>query len=103
MAGSWTRSRTLTTTADRTHAYHDGAAVNPASAPHAPLKRKSTSSRPTSWHDGHHAMLAEQLGLSQGLLRRRESWIRENLASMDLGKGPISVRGPNGVAFTLER
>jgi len=55
-----------------------------------------------SWDDGHHLMLAEQLGLSRGLLRRREAWIRDVLASVDLGAGPISVRGPNGVAFTVD-
>ncbi|MBV1916670.1 MAG: glycosyltransferase family 2 protein [Sphingomonadaceae bacterium] len=56
-----------------------------------------------SWDDGHHAMLARELGLSAGLLRRREKWIREHLTGVDLGPGPVTLRGPNAVAFTLER
>lgn len=55
-----------------------------------------------SWHDGHHAMLADQLGVSSGLLRRREPQIRRWLAPLDLGPGPLTVRGPNGPAFTVE-
>jgi hypothetical protein len=48
-----------------------------------------------------HAMLAERLGVSQGLLRRREAKIREWLQAFDFGAGVVSVQGPNGVAFTL--
>jgi glycosyltransferase involved in cell wall biosynthesis len=54
-----------------------------------------------TWNDGFHQMLAERLGLSQGLLRRREARIREALAVFDFGPGPVEVRGPNGAAFTL--
>ncbi|WP_156680299.1 glycosyltransferase [Sphingomonas profundi] len=49
----------------------------------------------------HHRMLAQTLGLSQGLMRRRERAIRAMLADTDLGPGPIVARGPNGAAFTL--
>lgn len=49
----------------------------------------------------HHHMLARTLGISQGLLRRREAAVRAGLASIDLGNGPIVARGPNGAAFTL--
>ena len=50
---------------------------------------------------GHHRMLAETLGLSQGLMRRREAAIRAGLGAIDLGERPIVARGPNGDAFTL--
>lgn len=50
-----------------------------------------------------HAMLARRLGLSSGLLRKREARIREALAVFDLGPGPVTVRGPNGPAFILDR
>jgi glycosyltransferase involved in cell wall biosynthesis len=53
--------------------------------------------------DEHHAMLARRLGLSRGLLQRREAWIRGEMARFDLGPGPVTVRGPNGAAFTLDR
>jgi glycosyltransferase involved in cell wall biosynthesis len=53
--------------------------------------------------DEHHAMLARRLGLSRGLLQRREAWIREEMAVFDLGPGPVEVRGPNGTAFILDR
>ncbi len=56
-----------------------------------------------TWHNAHHAMLAEKLGISHGLIRRREGWLREQLASFDFGQGQISVRVPGGVAFTLDR
>jgi hypothetical protein len=55
-----------------------------------------------TWDDGHHAMLAARLGLSPGLLRRREALIRAALADVDLGPGPIAVRGPADAAFTIE-
>jgi glycosyltransferase involved in cell wall biosynthesis len=56
-----------------------------------------------SWNDGHHRMLANSLGLSQGLLRRRESALREGLAPFDFGPGAVNVRGANGAAFSLGR
>jgi glycosyltransferase involved in cell wall biosynthesis len=52
--------------------------------------------------DDFHTMLAQKLGISQGLLRRRESQIREWTRAFDFGPGAVSVRGPNGVAFTLD-
>ena len=54
-----------------------------------------------SWHDGHHLMLAEQLSISQGLLRRREAQIREGLAPHRLPADTIEVTGNNGPAFRL--
>lgn len=56
-----------------------------------------------TYSDEHHGMLAKRLGLSSGLLRRRENWIRNSLEAVDFGVGPIAVTGPNGVAFTIER
>lgn len=55
-----------------------------------------------SWDSGHHRMLSSELAISQGLLKRRESEIRNGLASFDLGEGPIAVRGNNGLAFTIQ-
>jgi len=49
----------------------------------------------------HHEMLADQLAISQGLLVRRESLLREELTSLDFGPGTIVVQGSNGSAFTL--
>jgi glycosyltransferase involved in cell wall biosynthesis len=54
-----------------------------------------------SWDDGHHRMLADQLSISQALLRRREAQIREGLAPYDFPCGAITVTGNNGPAFTL--
>jgi glycosyltransferase involved in cell wall biosynthesis len=54
-----------------------------------------------TWENDHHSMLVRELGLSQGLLRRREVWIREKLAGLDFGLEQVTVRGPNGVAFSL--
>jgi glycosyltransferase involved in cell wall biosynthesis len=54
-----------------------------------------------SWDQGHHRMLADRLGLSQGLLRRREAALREGLAAFDFGPGEVTVQGVNGPAFTL--
>jgi glycosyltransferase involved in cell wall biosynthesis len=45
--------------------------------------------------------VATRLGISQGLLRRREAQIREGLRPFELGPEPITVEGYNGVAFTL--
>jgi hypothetical protein len=47
-------------------------------------------------------MLAQELSISQGLLRRREMQLRESLSVFDLGAEPITVMGNNGPAFTLE-
>jgi glycosyltransferase involved in cell wall biosynthesis len=54
-----------------------------------------------SWHQGHHRMLADELGISAGLLRRREAAIREGLSVFDFGPEPVSVVGPSGLAFIL--
>jgi hypothetical protein len=54
-----------------------------------------------SWNDGHHKMLADQLSISQALLRRREAQLREGLAPHGFSPGSISVLGSNGPAFTL--
>ena len=54
-----------------------------------------------TWGTAFHPMLASRLGLSRGLLLRREARLRENLRAIDFGPGPVNVRGPNGVAFTL--
>jgi glycosyltransferase involved in cell wall biosynthesis len=54
-----------------------------------------------TWDDDFHHMLANRLGLSQGLLRRREARIREGLEALDFGAGAVTVRGPNGAAFTI--
>lgn len=55
-----------------------------------------------TWGNDHHKMLADRLGLSQGLLRRREAKILEDLRPFDFGPGVVSVCGPNGVAFTID-
>ena len=49
----------------------------------------------------HHGLLADQLGASQGLLRRYEVSLREGLAPFNFGAAPVTVAGPNGAAFTL--
>ena len=54
-------------------------------------------------HVDHHRMLAAQLGISRGLLRRREAQLREGLRPFELGPEPIAVHGSNGVAFSLFR
>lgn len=54
-----------------------------------------------TWHDDHHRMLADKLSISQALLRRREAQIREGMAPHRLDSGTISLRGNNGLAFTL--
>jgi glycosyltransferase involved in cell wall biosynthesis len=54
-----------------------------------------------SWHDGHHRMLANELSISQALLRRREAQLREGLAPHGLGRDGITLMGNNGPAFTL--
>jgi glycosyltransferase involved in cell wall biosynthesis len=55
-----------------------------------------------TYDHGHHRMLAQELSISQGLLRRREMQLRESLSVFDLGAEPITVMGNNGPAFTLE-
>ena len=54
-----------------------------------------------SWHDGHHRMLADELSISQALLRRREAQIREGLAPFGFSHDTVSLVGSNGPAFTL--
>jgi len=54
-----------------------------------------------TWPDDHHRMLARELSVSSGLLRRREAQLRAGLAPFDFGPGEIAVHGYNGVAFTL--
>ena len=54
-----------------------------------------------TWPDDHHRMLATQLGISQGLLRRREAQLRNGLTAFDFGQETIAVQGNNGLAFTL--
>ena len=49
-----------------------------------------------------HRTLAREIGLSAGLLRRREAELRAGLAPIDFGPGPVTVAGYNGVAFTLD-
>ena len=48
----------------------------------------------------HHERLARELGVSRGLLMRREASLRENLAAFDFG-GEVSIEGPNGPAFSV--
>jgi glycosyltransferase involved in cell wall biosynthesis len=54
-----------------------------------------------SWDVGHHRMLASELAISQGLLKRRESEIRKGLTPFDFGEGPVVIQGKNGLAFTI--
>lgn len=54
-----------------------------------------------TWNDGHHRMLTERLSTSRALLRRNEAEWRAGLAAYDFGPGEVTVRGYNGVAFTL--
>ena len=55
-----------------------------------------------SWNADHHRMLATSLGLSRGLLRRREAVLREGLSAFDFGPDPVTVQGVSGPAFTIE-
>ena len=55
-----------------------------------------------SWPEDHHRMLAERLGISRGLLLRREAGLRAELRHHEFGGGAVTVRGPNGPAFVLE-
>lgn len=54
-----------------------------------------------SWHAGHHQMLANELAISQALLRRREEQIRAGLAPHGFAPETVTLAGSNGVAFTL--
>lgn len=54
-----------------------------------------------SWSMDHHENLAAQLGISRGLLARREVQIREGLKGVDLSLGGTELMGNNGAAFTL--
>lgn len=51
--------------------------------------------------EDHHRMLATRLGVSKGLLRRREQELRAGLVPFDFGAGRVTVEGCNGAAFTL--
>jgi glycosyltransferase involved in cell wall biosynthesis len=51
--------------------------------------------------EAHHRMIADRLGVSQGLIRRREAALRDGLAPIDFGPGEVVVEGPNGPAFTI--
>ncbi len=55
-----------------------------------------------TWPDEHHRMLAERLGVTRGLLRRREALIRAALQPFDFGPGEVLVEGSNGPAFALQ-
>jgi glycosyltransferase involved in cell wall biosynthesis len=48
----------------------------------------------------HHEMLERTLGISRGLLLRRESSLRQGLASIPFDES-VSVEGSNGFAFSL--
>jgi len=52
-----------------------------------------------SWSVAHHAMLADTLAISRGLLLRREAALRAGLAPF--GLAGMRVMGGNGHAFTL--
>jgi len=54
-----------------------------------------------SWGAAHHRRLATELGLSEGLLRRREAALRAGLAAFDFGPEPIRIQGHAGAAFAL--
>jgi glycosyltransferase involved in cell wall biosynthesis len=54
-----------------------------------------------TWDDGHHRMLADKMAISKGLLKRYEADLRAGLAAFDFGGQIVTVKGPNGEAFTL--
>ncbi|GGE11019.1 hypothetical protein GCM10011390_32590 [Aureimonas endophytica] len=54
-----------------------------------------------TWDGEHHAMLANELAVSRGLLQRRESALRAGLAPFGFPAGTIELWGSNGLAFTL--
>ena len=49
-----------------------------------------------------HRMIADSLGVSQGLLRRDEAALRLGLAPFDFGPGEVVLQGRNGPAFTID-
>ncbi len=53
------------------------------------------------WPDAFHRMLATELAISKGLLRRREAELRAQLETIDFGPGDLFVHGNNGLAFTI--
>jgi glycosyltransferase involved in cell wall biosynthesis len=53
------------------------------------------------WPSEFHRMLATELSISQGLLRRREAELRAQLKNFDFGPGALFVNGSNGLAFTI--
>jgi glycosyltransferase involved in cell wall biosynthesis len=53
-----------------------------------------------TWAADHHRMLARELGLSRGLLRRRADAVAASLGRIEIGDEPASVMGSNGLAFT---
>ena len=77
---------------------HRGAYNVLAGAPHLYVY---VSHGGNSWDGGHHRMLADSLGLSRGLLSRRETALRQGLAPFDFGRGAVTVQGANGPAFVL--
>jgi glycosyltransferase involved in cell wall biosynthesis len=56
-----------------------------------------------TYANSHHQMIAEELAVSQGLLRRRETALRQELADFDFGPGDVLVEGRNGPAFKIVR
>ena len=73
-----------------------GGVVPMAGAPHLYVY---VSHGGNSWSAGHHAMLADSLAISRGLLLRREAMLRTGLAPFDLAG--VTVAGASGPAFTL--
>lgn len=53
------------------------------------------------WADRFHRMLATELSISEGLLRRRESELRLQLRNFDFGPGELFVNSRTGLGFTL--
>jgi glycosyltransferase involved in cell wall biosynthesis len=54
-----------------------------------------------TWDDGHHRMLANEMAVSKGLLKRYETDLRAGLTPFDFGTEIVAVMGRNGEAFTL--
>ena len=54
-----------------------------------------------TWADAHHWMLATKLGISRGLLLRREAQLREGLRPFDFGADDVAVQGYNGLASVI--
>jgi hypothetical protein len=51
--------------------------------------------------DDHYSMLVRELGISRGLLRRREAELRRGLSAFDFASEDITVHGYNGPTFVL--